>query len=188
MRIFLLPLLLLFIVSSILAQSDSSTVSKIDTLYSEVAAKATAAETDDEQGQYGELFVNQISINSRNHQWRAVGIYQPVYKFFYKYMDESFYPEMLVMASIGRRVSNRTYIEKYLFNEKGALVFCLQQSENDEHAPAERRIYFSAGKAIRIIEDGKTRDRMTAADTRNIGEVIKTSGKVRETFARTKDL
>lgn len=186
MRIILLPLLLLITVSGLFAQSDSSTVSKIDKAYSEVSAKARAVETDDEQGQYGDLFVNEISINSRNHQWRAVGIYQPVYKFFFKAKGESLYPETLVFVTVNRKISDRNYFEELLFDERTGLIFYKQRAEND--APTERRVYFSNGKAFRIIEDGKSRDRMTREDITNISEVMKTGLKVREIFARTKDL
>lgn len=186
MRIFLLPLLLLILTSGVFSQSADAIVKQTDALYAEVSAKAKAAETDDEQGQYGELFVNQISINSRNHQWRAVGIYQPVYKFFYKARGESLYPETLVFVTISRKVSDRSYFEEFLFDERTGLIFYKQTAEND--TPADRRVYFSNGKSFRIVEDGKMRDRMTREDIANISEVIKTGHKVRETFARTKDL
>lgn len=187
-NIFLLPLLLVILASGVFAQSDSSTVSIIDKTYSEVSAKAKVAETDDEQGQYGELFVNQISINSRDHQWRAVGVYQPVYKFFYRSGEEDLYPETLVMISAGRKVSDRSYSEDYLFNEKGALVYYFQKAENDEQMPAERRIYFSAGKAIRVIEDGKTRDRMTAKDLKLTAETARAAAKLKDLFVRSMNL
>lgn len=192
MRItFLLPLLLLTFAlgaSGVSAQSVNAVVSKIDSAYAEVSAKAKAAETDDEQGEFGELFVNRLAINSRNHQWRAVGIYQPVYTFFYKEKGESLYPEMLVMVSASRKVSNRTYSEDYLFNEKGALVFYVQKAENDEEVPTDRKIYFSAGKAIRIIDDGKSRDRMTAKDLKLTAETVRMSAKIKDLFVRSMNL
>lgn len=179
--IFTLCLLLLF-VPVISAQTIDKTVEKIRTYYTGVSEKATAAETDDDQGQYGELFVNELSVNKRNHQWRAVGIYQPTYRFFYKTMGETMYPESLVMVKTERRVSDRTYREEYLFSETGALLFYFQKAENDDQAPAERRVYFNLGKAVRVVEDGKTRDKLTVADIGIGKDVWNESVKIRTVF------
>lgn len=167
------------------AQSVDKTVEKVRTYYTEVSEKARLAETDDDQGQYGDLIMNELAINKRSHQWRAVGIYQPTYKFFYKTTGESMYPETLVLVKVVRRVSDRTYTEEYLYSETMAPLFYFQKAENDDQVPAERRVYFNLGKPVRVIEDGKTRDKLTAADAGTAKEIWEQAVKVRALFINT---
>jgi len=182
MKIIFTFCLLFLAVPMVAAQSVDKTVEKIRTYYSEVSEKAKLAETDDEQGQYGELFVNELTINKRNHQWRAVGIFQGTYKFFYKVTGEGMYPETLVKVVVDRKVSSRSYTEEYLFSETMALLFYFQKAGNDDQVPAERRVYFNLGKAVRIIEDGKTRDKLTTTDTGMTKEIWEQGVKIRTLF------
>ena len=69
---------------SSLAQTIDKTVEKIRAYYNEVSEKAKAAETEDDQGEFGDLIMNELVINKRGHQWRAVGQFRETYKFFYK--------------------------------------------------------------------------------------------------------
>ena len=64
----------------------------------------------------------------------------------------------------------------------------LGEGYRDETVPAERRIYFEAGRAIRVIEDGKTRDKLSAADLRSAREVQSAAVKLRDVFNRTINL
>jgi hypothetical protein len=167
------------------AQSVDKTVETIRAYYTEVTQKATAAETEDDQGEFGDLIMNELVINKRNHHWRAVGRYQITHKFFYKTAGEDLYPETLVKVVAERKVSARSYTEEYLYNEKGALLFYYQKAEDDTEVPAERRVYFNLGKAIRIIEDDKKRDKLTVKDSATVKEVFLESAKIRELFARS---
>lgn len=179
-----LTALLLLIVSAfcISAQTTEKTVEKIRAYYTEVTEKAIAAETEDDQGEFGDLIMNELVINKRNHQWRAVGRFQETYKFFYRTTGEDLYPETLVKVVVEKHVSSRSYIEEYLYSEKGALLFYFQKGENDEEVPAERRIYFNLGKAIRIVEDEKKRERLTATDLKTVKEVTTQSAKLKGIF------
>lgn len=170
--------IMLLLFSSGSAQSTEKTVEKIRAYYTEVSEKATAAETEDDQGEFGDLIMNELVINKRNHQWRAVGRFQETYKFFYKTAGEDLYPETLVLVKTERHVSGRSYTEEYLYNEKGALLFYFQKAENDDQVPSERRIYFNLGKAIRIIEDEKKRDKLTIKDLATVKEILLESGKI----------
>lgn len=167
------------------AQTVDKTVDKINAYYTEVSEKAKAAETEDDQGEFGELVMNELVINKRGHQWRAVGQFRETYKFFYKTTGESMYPETLVMVAVERKVSDRSYTEEYLYTEKGALVFYLQKAENDTSVPAERRVYFNLGKAIRIVEDEKKRDRLTVANAATVKEILAQSAKIKDLFMRS---
>ncbi len=185
-QIYSLAFLLLLSVC-ISAQTADTAVEKIRTFYTDIAEKARLCETDDDRGEFGELFMNELVVNKRNHQWRAVGIHNLTYKFFYRGGDseEHMYPDRLVMVKVERRESNRAYKEEYLYSDAGVLMFHFQKAENDDQAPAERRVYFSGIKAIRITEDGKTRDKLSAKDTATVKEITAESIKIKEIFVRS---
>jgi hypothetical protein len=169
------------------AQTAEKTVENIRKYYATISEKARLAETDGEQGQYGDLVMNELVINKLGHQWRAVGIFRETYRFFYRGGDseEHLYPDQLVMAKAERRSSSRTCIEEYVFDEAGRLIFYFQKAENDELTPAERRVYFSPAGAVRIIEDGKTRDQLTAKDVKTAAEIAATGAKIKEVFSKS---
>ena len=68
--------------------------------------------------------MNELTINSRNHQWRAVGIHQINYKFFYNGGDseEHMYPDQLVMVKVERKISNLRSLEEYVYSNTGELL------------------------------------------------------------------
>ena len=172
---------------SVSAQTVDKTIESIKKRYTEIAEKAKACETDDDRGEYGDLFMNTLTINSRNHQWRAVGIYGQKYKFFYRGGDseERLYPDQLVFVTVERKVSIRTYQEEYLFSDAGALIFYRQTAENDDQVPKSRLVYFSGMKSIRIIEDGRVRDKLTATDAAAVKQIRSQSGNFADIFNRS---
>ena len=182
-------------VQSANAQRIEKTVEKIRTYYNNVSEKAKAAETDDEKGELGDLVMNELVINKRRHQWRAVGIYILTYKFFYQSMDESaysskvvekhLYPDQLVKVNVKKEISNRTYAEEFVYDKTGALVFYFQKAENDEQIPTERRLYFPLGKPLLLIEDNKKRDNLTPTDLKTVQEILKSDLQIREIFAKS---
>lgn len=179
--------LLLFSVSG-LAQSVDKTVEKIRSQYTDIAEKARLCEDNEsDAGEIGALFMNELVINSRGHQWRAVGTHVLTYKFFYTGGDteQRMYPDELVMVKAERKESNRVYNEEFLFSQSGALMFYFQKAENDGDVPAERRVYFSDVRPIRIIEDGKTRDKLNAKDLTTVREITSTSARIKAIFARS---
>ena len=172
---------------TISAQTVDKTVGAIKQRYADIAEKARLAEADPERGEYGELVMNELTINTGNHQWRAVGIYGQKYKFFYKGGDseEHLYPDQLAFVTVERKVSIRTYREEFLYSDAGALMFYRQTAENDDQAPGSRLVYFSGIKAIRIIEDGKSRDILNARDAATVKEIRSQSGKIVDIFNRS---
>lgn len=180
-------LLLLFFVAALPAQTVDKTVEKIRAVYNEAAEKARAAEEEDDQGQYGDLVMNELVINKRRHQWRAVGIYDLTYKFFYRGGDSEahLYPDELVMVKVQKRISSRTYAEEFLYDKTGALIFYFQKSEGDEEIPAERRVYFFLGKAVRIVEDDKKRDKLTVKDAVTVKEILQSSIRIKDIFTKS---
>ncbi len=169
------------------AQTVEKSVEKIRAVYKDISEKARLAETDDDRGEFGELVMNELTINKRHHQWRAVGIYHQTYKFFYKGGDseEHMYPDQLVMVKVDRKESNRTYTEEYLFSDTGALIFYFQKADNDKLVPAERRVYFVGVRPIRIIEDGKTSDRLAIKSTAAIKDIVAESVKIKDLFLKS---
>lgn len=188
----MLSLILIFLSSAYLsAQTIDKTVESINKRYAEIATKAKACESDDEQGEFGELFMNTLTINSREHQWRAVGIYGRTYKFFYRQVENiesRLYPDQLVFVKVERKESSRNYNEEYLYSDIGGLMFYRQTSENDEYTAKERKIYFSLRGPIRAIVDGKTSDRFSAAEGKNLAPISREAIKIRELFQRSINL
>ena len=169
------------------AQITEKAVEKIRTFYKDVSDKARLAEADAEHGETGELVMNELSINKRNHQWRAVGIYQQTYKFFYRGGDseEHMYPDQLVMVKVERKESNRSYSEEYVFSDAGALLFYYQKSDNDKTIPGERHVYFGGIRPLRVIEDGKTRDGLSVRNAAATKEIMASAARIKELFVKS---
>lgn len=169
------------------AQATDKTIEAIKKLYVQVSEQATACESDDDKGEFGPLVMNTLTINSRNHQWRAVGVYGKTYKFFYGGGDTetSLYPDKLVLVKLDRRESNRTYNEEFLFSKNGTLAYYAQRADNDNESPASREIYFLNRTAIRIVEDAKMRDKFSATDLNAAKSTIATAAAIKDLFQRS---
>ncbi len=169
----------------VFGQNDE-TVKKIDKIYTDVAEKARLCETDDEQGEIGELVMNTLAINSRGHQWRAVGIYSKTVKFFYKGGDseERPYPDKLVIVINERRISDRRFREEWLFSETGVLMLFTYRVESEE-PPSEARIYYSGGKAIRTVDGEKVTDRLSALDLKYVNQRASEGSRLKEFFTKS---
>lgn len=182
-------ILSVFLVSlSVSAQSTDKTVEKIRSYYSDIAEKARLCEdAESDAGEIGDLVMNELVVNKRGHQWRVVGTHVLTYKFFYGggNSEEHMYPDRLVMVKTERRESNRAYAEEFLYSEAGVLMFYFQKAENDTETPAERRVYFSGIKPIRVVEDGKTRNKLTAKDLRVVKEITAANEQIKAIFARS---
>lgn len=183
---------ILLIVILVLAANAGlgQTVDAISKRYAEIAEKARLCETDDEQGEYGELVMNTLAINSRRHQWRAVGIYGQNYKFYYRGGNDEkhLYPDQLVFVVNEKKVSNRNYREEYLFSDAGTLVYYYYKDDVLADKPSEIKVWFSAGKAVRIEQDGRIRNRMTKADVFSTNQRLATAARLMQFFKRSIEL
>jgi hypothetical protein len=155
--------------------------------YAEIAEKVRLAETDDDAAATGDIVVNELKVNARNRQWRAVGIYNANVKFFYTGGDteKSLYPDRLVFVKITGNVSARTVYDELLFSDAGELVFHFRRAEGDGPTPSETRLYFDKGKAFQIIENGNVRGRLTAADAKRAAESVSLSRHLKSIFSST---
>lgn len=187
--------ILLFFLSSVVISAQTptdKTVTAIRRSYDTVSAQAKLVESDDEQGEIGPLVVNELTINTRGHQWRAVGIYRQTYRFFYKGGDDEkhMYPDQLVLVKRESLISAQTNIEEYFFDDAGNLVFHKQNYVNVDTGPTLREVYFvpqknSLPRAVRIIENKKVRDKFSPLDTDVIKDILKVSEKLKDTFDRS---
>lgn len=168
----------------------NKTVQKIDAYYKDAAEKARLCETDDDRGEFGELVMNTLTINSRSHQWRAVGIYGETLKFFYKGVENDerrLYPDQLVLVVNERRLSNQSFREEWLFSETGELMLFTYKAESEE-PPSEARIYYSAGRAIRTVDGKKMNDRLSAIDLKYANERSVQGRRIKDLFTRSINL
>jgi hypothetical protein len=154
----------------------AKTVESVRKHYDDVAEKARLAEADEDRGQYGELVMNELVINKLGHPWRAVGIHSVVAKFFYTggNTELHMYPDELVLVKIDR--------EQFLYDKQGRLIFYYQHSENDKSVPTERRIYFSLGRAVRIVDDAESHDRLKPRDATAVRSVTAESAELVKLF------
>lgn len=187
--LFSLGLCLLILTLTAFGQRIDPAVAAIDKRYAEIAEKARLAETDEEQGQFGDLFVNRLTINERKHQWRAVGIYEKTYSFYYRAVDDEkrLYPDQLVFIKVDRRESARSYAEEYLFADSGQLIFYAQRADGDADLPAERKIYFSRGKPVRFTEDRAVKPAGRGATAAAQG-VMRAASELKSIFSRSLQL
>ena len=90
------------------------------------------------------------------------------------------YPDQLIMVKAERKISDGTYTEEFLFSEAGDLLFYFQKADNDKTVPSERRVYFVGVRPIRIIDDGKTSDRLAIKSTGAIKDIVAESVKLKD--------
>lgn len=176
---------LLLLANGVSAQAVDKTVEKIEKYYADISEKARLCEIDDERGEFGDLVMNELVINKRNRQWRAVGKYYLTYKFFYRggNTEKRMYPDQLVKVVVDKKISDREYVEEFLYSDKGEMMFYFQKAVNDDSVPAERRVYFSAGQPIRIVEDGKARDRINKNYAATVRKIVANSAKIKQLFS-----
>ncbi len=184
-----LPLLVIPLLFSgiSLGQPTAEVVASIRDRYKSVSEKVRLCEQDDDHATGGELFVNELVVNSRDHQWRAVGIYKQTVRFFFRGGDteRSMYPDELVFIKTERRSSVRVYREEFLFSPAGDLLFFFRAAENDDDEPRETRVYFSRSRPIRIIDDSTTRDNLSVRDREKAKAVLADATNLRSVFIRS---
>lgn len=176
-----------FLTTAALAQQSlDDKVDRIRKIYAETGAKIEKVDRGSEDDRKGGIAVNELVVNATGKSWPAVGTYKVVHRFYYENDEENPYPSRLLKVSIATESAARRYFEEYVFDRSGALIFFFERSEDDSK-PSERRIYFDSGKAFRIIDDGKTRDRLTEEDGIIANDVMATENKLRGIFEATLD-
>jgi hypothetical protein len=185
-HLFSFLLILIFAFSVAAQQNVDKQVEKIRKIYTEISQIIEESDKDKDAEHPSGFAVNELVINKSNLSWAAVGNYRVVYKFYYQNRDEEPYPTQLVKVTKSTESAARRYYEEFVYDEADQLIFYFERSEDDE-VPLERRIYFEKEKAIRIIEDKATRDKLTNNDRSTVRNCLKQSGKVEQIFINSID-
>lgn len=139
-------------------------VSGIRKAYTEMKARmakseARAAKREPAPG----IVLTEIVVNRNNAPWRAVGIYRVVYRFWHEEAKGATSPRRLRFVEVSAAISARKYSQEYLFNPQGRLIFHFRRSE-EPGAPPDLRVYYSAGRPIRVALGPRNSDLPKGAD------------------------
>jgi hypothetical protein len=141
------------------AAQDPAEVVAIRRHYESVGRRVEGAE----RGEDGQIYSTELVVNATNQSWPASGIYQVRYAFHFERGDGESTPSRLLKVEMRTEVSARHYAAEYLFDEAGALVFYFARAA-EESEQAETRVYYTKGRAIRLVRDAKVSDRPTAEE------------------------
>ena len=138
-----------FLFGAAAVRAEDEAIGEIKKLYAENAAAIARAR----KGEAGGLYCNELTVNSLDGSWRAVGNY--LKKAVFWYSDQ---PEFAVASGMGAatvlakvEVSElaavRSLYSEFLF-EGGALVFFFRSEKNSDGTASEERVYFKDGKPL----------------------------------------
>ena len=154
MKILLTTLVLLFaaIGSSVTSQTQDKGIEDIRSLYT---STNSAIEVAEKEAPYSNIYVVELSVNKTGNQYPAIGTYSNISKFYYTYGDREKepYPSRLMKINVVTKRSAMITNSEFLFNEAGQLVFGYVGTDGLEKR--ETRLYFAAGRLIKILDDDK---------------------------------
>jgi hypothetical protein len=138
-----------FLFGAVAVSAEDEAIGEIKKLYAETAAAIARARN----GEAGGLYCNELTVNSLNGSWRAVGNY--LKKAVFWYSDQ---PEFAVASGMGAatvlakvEVSElaavRSLYREFLF-EGGKLVFLFRSEKMSDGTAKEERIYFKDGRPL----------------------------------------
>jgi hypothetical protein len=129
--------------------AEDPKVQEIKKLYAETAAAIALAQ----KGEAGGLYCNELTINSRNGSWRAVGNYAKKIAFWYS--DQ---PEFAIAAGMGaesvlakvevRETAAVRSLYREFFFAGGQLLFFFRGEKSGDEPVSEERIYFRDNKPL----------------------------------------
>ena len=161
-------------------------VERIRKVYSGTSAKIEKVEKGGEEDRRAGIAVNELVVNATGKSWPAVGNFKEVYRFYYEEDGESPYPSKLLKITLVTESAARKYSNEFVYGPSGSLIFYFERSEDDD-GPLERRVYFDSGKAFRIVDDGKARDKLSEEDEIVVNDILATENKLRGIFEATLD-
>lgn len=105
--------------------------------------------------EFSSVFAVEMTVNKFSAPYPAVGIYQKAATYYYTYGDRERnpYPDKLLKVRIVTKRSAREQAAEYYFDKTGQAVFVFVSDPGGE--VEESRLYFAAGRLIRMIEDEK---------------------------------
>ena len=140
------------LISGSSAQITDKRMDEIDHLYEQTNEAIRIAE---ENAPYSEKYVIEIAVNKTGNSYPAVGTYSNVTKFHYTFGDREKdpYPNRLLKASVVTKRAASITSSEFLYNAAGQLVYGRVRSDGVEQR--ETRLYFAAGRLLRLIDDGR---------------------------------
>lgn len=177
------------ILASAAVSAQEKAVERVRRLYEEIGKKIELSENGTEDSPIAGIFCSELIVNKNGHVWPVVGNYELAYKFYYDlaHTEGHEYPDRLRKVVMKSSMSARSYYEEYLFDELGFLVFYFTKPNEppigDEPQRDEQRIYFAAGRPIRIVNGQKINDRLTAKDAALARRVLITSNQIKKFFS-----
>jgi hypothetical protein len=132
-----------------MAWADEPAIREIKALYGETASAIALAQ----KGEWGGLYCNELTVNSRSGSWRAVGNYSKKVVFWYSDQPEFAVAEgnrsesVLAKVEVRETAAVRSFYREFLF-ANGKLVFFFRSEKSDDGAASEERIYCKDGKPL----------------------------------------
>lgn len=156
-------LLLMLVVVSAAAQSDR----RIEAIRKLVQKTDEDIARSQQEPEYSNIYQTELAVNKGNGSYPAVGNYRPVVKFYYTYGDREKdpYPNRLLKIIVSVDRSDRHEQSEFTFNEAEQLIFYFEKKDD-----VERRVYFAAGRAIRIQQG----DRVLSLSSRSQADLVAT--------------
>jgi len=147
-----IALLLFLLACSAFGQTTDKRIDEIDNLYEQTNEAIRVAE---ENAPYSEKYVIEIAVNKTGNSYPAVGTYSNVTKFHYTFGDREKdpYPNRLLKASVVTKRAASITSSEFLYNAAGQLVYGRVRTDGVEQR--ETRLYFAAGRLLRLIDDGR---------------------------------
>ena len=167
-----------FLATGVVAQSDPriQAINKLRAQIDEDIAKSEA------EPEYSNIYLTELAVNKNNGSYPAVGIYRPVAKFYYTYGDREKepYPNRLLKIVVAVARSDRHEYSEFVFNESEQLIFYSEKKDD-----IGRRLYFAAGRPIRLEQDGKVLSLKLRSRTAVVAAVLKDNVKLVAIFRRS---
>ena len=145
-------LLVLFAAVSAFSQTADKRIDDIDHLYTQTNEAIAIA---DKEAPYSEIYVLEVSANKTGSAYPAVGAYSSVTRFHYTFGDRENdpYPNRLLRATVVTKRAASITSSEFFYNAAGQLVYGVVRTDGEQQR--ETRLYFAAGRLIRLIDGGR---------------------------------
>jgi hypothetical protein len=139
---------LLVLRAGVIAMEDGG-IQEIKKLYAETAAAIARAQQNEAEG----LYCNELTINSHDGSWRAVGTYLKKAAFWYSDQPEfaaadGREPESVLAKVEVRETAAVSSLYREFFFTGGRLCFFFRSEKNGDEPAREERVYFKDGKPL----------------------------------------
>jgi len=174
----LAALMLIIFVSSAAAQTDR----RIDAIKQLCQKIDTDIARSEQEPEYSNIYQTELAVNKGNGSYPAVGLYRPLVKFYYTYGDREKepYPNRLLKIVVSIDRSDRHEQSEFTFNEAEQLIFYFEKKDE-----VERRVYFAAGKAIRVQQGDRVLSLSSRPQADLVATVVKEKAGLVEIFQRS---